>query len=90
MELTIELYKKIEKYLPIQRGNVVISNYDFLQAIFYIVENGCKWRKLPKEYGKWNSIYRRINRWAKNGVLEKVFVELEKELTSILILKHYF
>jgi transposase len=44
-----------------------------------MAENGCKWRGLPKEYGKWNSVYRRVNRWAKLGVLERLFYALAKE-----------
>ena len=40
-----------------------------LNAVLYIVENGCKWRSLPKEYGDWHVIYVRVNRWAKKGVL---------------------
>ena len=54
MKLTQEHYERIEKYLPKQRGNVK-----------YVAENGCKWRALPKEYGKWHTIYMRMNRWSK-------------------------
>jgi transposase len=45
----------------------------------YVAENGCKWRGLPKEYGNWNSIYKKANRWAKSGMLEKVLVALQEE-----------
>ena len=51
MKLTQEQYEKISKYLPKQRGNVRINNLQFLNAILYVTENGCKWRALPKEYG---------------------------------------
>ncbi|MBQ2175118.1 MAG: transposase, partial [Alphaproteobacteria bacterium] len=34
-----------------------ISNYQFLCALLYMIENGCKWRALPKKYGKWHTIY---------------------------------
>jgi len=37
---------------------------------------GCKWRRLPKEYGKWHVIYKRFNRWVKNGIIERLFREL--------------
>lgn len=33
-----------------QRGNVIINNLQFLNAILYVAENGCEWRALPKEY----------------------------------------
>ena len=44
MEITLEQYKKIEKYIPLQRGNVSMDNVQLLNALLYITENGCKWR----------------------------------------------
>ena len=79
MKITIEQYKKIEKYLPVQRGNVSMHNLQLINAILYIAENGCKWRALPKEYGNWHTIYVRMNRWSKNGVLQRVFEALQIE-----------
>ncbi|MCM1330546.1 MAG: transposase [Ruminococcus sp.] len=77
--MSYEQYKRIEEYFPVQRGNVEISNYKFINAILYIAENGCKWRALPKEYGKWNTIYKRFNRWVKNGVIERIFTAMQTE-----------
>lgn len=79
MKLTQEHHEKIEKYLPKQRGNVKVDNLQFLNAILYVAENGCKWRALPKEYGPWHTIYMRMNRWSKNGVLDRVFAALQAE-----------
>ena len=79
MKLTQEHYEKIAKHLPKQRGNVRITNIQFLNAILYVAENGCKWRALPKEYGNWHTIYVRMNRWSKSGVLDKVFTALKAE-----------
>ena len=45
----------------------------------HVAENGCKWRALPKSYGNWHTIYMRMNRWSKNGVLERVFTALQTE-----------
>src|SRR5580693_7601603 len=36
-------------------------------------KQGCTWRGLPKQFGRWHTIYMRMNRWAKNGVLNRVF-----------------
>ena len=79
MKITQEQYEKIAKHLPRQRGNVRITNIQFLNAILYVAENGCKWRALPKEYGNWHTIYVRMNRWSRNGVLDKVFKALQAE-----------
>ena len=78
MQITQEQYQKIEKHLPRQRGNVKIDNRQFLNALLYVAENGCKWRALPK-YGNWHTIYVRMNRWSKNGVLDRIFTALQAE-----------
>jgi transposase len=79
MEITAEQYKKIKDSLPIQRGNVKLENLQVLNAILYVAEQGCKWRGLPSRFGNWHSIYTRMNRWAKNGVLDLVFEKLQTE-----------
>lgn len=79
MEITKEQYNRIKKYLPIQRGNVKLDNLHLINAILYVTENGCKWRALPKEYGNWHTIYVRMNRWSKSGVLQRVFEALQVE-----------
>ena len=76
MEIREEQYARIKPLLPVQRGNVTIDNVTFINALLYICENGCKWRRLPKEYGNWHVIYKRFNRWVKVGIIEKLFQEL--------------
>jgi transposase len=79
MEITAEQYKKIRDSLPIQRGNVRLSNLQVLNAILFVVEQGCKWRGLPRRFGNWHTIYVRMNRWAKSGALDRVFEKLQLE-----------
>ena len=79
MEITYEQYRLIEGYFPTQRGNVKNENLQVLNAILYIAEHGCKWRGLPKRFGKWHTVYTRMNRWAKNGVLDRIFEALQRE-----------
>ena len=57
---------------------IKISNLGMLNAVLYVVENGCKWRRLPKEHGDWHVIYVRVNRWAKKGVLQTAFLRLQR------------
>ena len=70
MEITPVQFAQIEHFLPTQRGNVSLSNLDVLNAILYVAEHGCKWRGLPSRFGNWHTIYTRMNRWAKAGVLD--------------------
>ncbi len=77
MKITSEEFKLIKELLPKQRGNVTVSNLHVLNAVLYVAEQGCKWRALPKKFGNWHTIYTRMNRWAKQGVLDDVFSELQ-------------
>src|ERR1700731_2697612 len=79
MEITEEQYARIKDSLPVQRGNVSLTNLQVLNAILYVAEQGCKWRGLPKRFGRWHTIYMRMNRWAKNGVMDRVFEQLQLE-----------
>ena len=79
MELTEIQYQRIADCLPRQRGNVSMKNLTLLNALLYMVENGCKWRRLPSQFGNWHTIYTRMNRWSKAGVLDRVFARLQAE-----------
>ena len=79
MKITESQYRRIEACFPHQRGNVSISNLEVLNAILYVAEHGCKWRGLPLRFGNWHTIYTRMNRWAKAGVLDRVFAALQDE-----------
>ena len=72
-------YERIKDALPVQRGNVCLSNLQVLNAVLYVAEQGCKWRDLPKRFGRWHTIYTRMNRWSRNGVLDRVFEKLQME-----------
>jgi transposase len=78
MEITSAQFAVIEDRLPTQRGNVSVSNLQVLNAILYVAEHGCKWRGLPKRFGNWHTIYTRMNRWSKAGVLDRVFEQLQR------------
>ena len=79
MEITEAQYQLIAPILPVQRGNVSLPNLQVLNAILYVAEQGCKWRGLPPRFGNWHTVYMRMNRWSKNGVLDRVFEYLQRE-----------
>ena len=79
MEITQKQYERIVGCFPKQRGNVNHDNLNILNAILYVAENGCKWRNLPQKFGNWHTVYTRMNRWIKNGVLDRIFERLQHE-----------
>ncbi len=76
-EIKKEQYGLIASHLPVQRGNVRISNLTVINAIPFVAENGCKWRALPPWFGNWHTVYTRMRRWADAGVLDRLFAALQ-------------
>ena len=79
MEITADQFARSEKYLPRQRGNASHQNLAEINALLYVAENGCKWRAWSKRFGNWHTIYTRMNRWTKAGVLDRLFEKLQEE-----------
>ena len=61
-QITAKQHVKFHSYLPVQRGNVRISNIVFINAVLYILQNGCKKRALPERFGNWFTVYARLHR----------------------------
>ena len=78
MELTEAHLNRIQASLPVERGNVSMEVLNFLNAVLYVMENGCKWRRLPERFGNWHTIYTRMNRWSKTGVWDRLFAQLQQ------------
>ncbi len=45
----------------------------FMEAVWYMVRSGCKWRLLPEIYGNYRSIHRRFKRRCEKEVLAKIY-----------------
>src|SRR5438477_12469637 len=78
MKITAAQLGRIESLLPVQRGNVSVTNLQVANAIIYVAEHGSRWRGLPKRFGNWHTIYTRVSRWAKSGVLDRAFEQLQR------------
>lgn len=74
--------KRIEQMLPGKRGDpgrTAQDNRRFIEAVLWIARTGSKWRDLPTEFGRWNSVTMRFARWSRAGIWQRVFAELSQE-----------
>lgn len=55
------------------RGSSGRNNRMFVEAVLWIVRTGSPWRDLPEVFGEWNSVFRRLGRWSRKGVWERLF-----------------
>ena len=80
-EITDQQWAKINGLLPGKAGDVGRSGKDnrlFINAVLWIARSGAPWRDLPERFGPWNSAYRRFRRWAKAGIWQQVFENLQE------------
>jgi transposase len=59
-----------------RRGDKAKNDRLFLEALHFFTVQNVSWRALPKQYGKWNSVWKRFNRLSKSGVFEAFFETL--------------
>jgi transposase len=82
-------WDRIENLLPGRAGQPGVTAKDnrlFLDAVLWIAKTGAPWRDLPERFGQWNSVWRRFDRWARKGVWQKVFEQLQDPDLEWLIL----
>jgi transposase len=69
-----------------QPGVTAKDNRLFLDAVLWIAKTGAPWRDLPDRFGKWNSVWKRFDRWARKGTWQTVFERLQDPDLEWLIL----
>ncbi len=43
-----------------------------LRGIFWILDNGAKWKDLPREFGAKSSVHKYFTLWVREGVFEAI------------------
>ena len=88
--ITDELWAKISPHLPGKAtdcGVTAADNRLFIEAVLWRARTGSPWRDLPKDFGNWNSVFKRFRRWTRKGIFERLFslVSGEPDLEYALI-----
>jgi putative transposase len=79
-DLTDAQWGLIEPHLPAPYDIGRTREVDFravLNAIFYVVREGCQWRAVPRDYGvHWRTVYGYFRQWSADGTLETLHAAL--------------
>jgi transposase len=76
VKLQDQEWKKIHEFLrecPQVYVGSVRKCRRFVEGVLWVSRSGSQWRLLPREYGNWNSVYKRFARWCEQGVWEQMF-----------------
>lgn len=75
-------WDRIYNYLS-EFPDIYVRNEDscrkFVEAVFWLARSGAQWRLLPREYGDWNTVYRRFSDWADKGIWYKMLYYFAKD-----------
>ena len=45
---------------------------ELVNAILYVLKNGCLWRDVPGEFPPWGTVYWYFSKWQDSGVLDEI------------------
>src|ERR1700722_9759100 len=82
-------WERIKDLLPGKPGDPGVTAKDnrlFIDAVLWIAKTGAPWRDLPGRSGKWNSVWRRFDRWARKNIWRKLFGQFQDDDLEWLIL----
>jgi len=73
-QFTDEMWRSVEPLLPSSgsRGRPWNDHRRTVEGICWRLRTGCAWRQVPSEFGPWQTLWRRYDRWAKDGTWDKI------------------
>jgi transposase len=80
-DLTAAQWRQIEAISPGKagdRGRTAADHRTFVNGVMWGLRSGARWQHLPARYGHWKSGPKRLTRWAKAGVWERLLAMLRE------------
>jgi putative transposase len=82
-DLTDAQWEIFKPYMPVAKTGGYPRSVDIrevLNAIFYLIANGIKWRAMPHDFPKWQSVYTYFRAWEENGTWGKLNTQLRTQI----------
>jgi hypothetical protein len=73
--LTPAHWERIASLLPPQRpptGRPASDHRQILQGMLWVMAAGTSWRQIPPQFGPWQTIYSRFQRWKREALWEQI------------------
>jgi putative transposase len=53
---------------------------EILNAIFYVLHEGCTWRGLPHDFPPWQTVYTYFRHWQRLGIWQRIHAQLKAQV----------
>ena len=80
--LTDEQWARVEPLLPSNegcQGRPFENNRRVVNGMIYRYRAGIAWRDLPREFGPWQTVWKRHRRYAEDGTWDRVLTQILAE-----------
>jgi transposase len=80
--LTDEMWARIEPLLPPLKGAMgrpATPHRPVIEGIVYRYRTGVAWRDVPREFGPWQTVWKRHNKFAKDGTWDRLLTALQAQ-----------
>jgi transposase len=76
-------FARLQPLLPNKpRGVPRVDDRRVISAMVNVIRGGLMWRDAPAAYGPHKTLYNRLIRWSRAGVLDRIFATLAGESTA--------
>jgi putative transposase len=82
-DLTEEQWLLLKDWLPDAKPGGRPRNTDLrevINALLYLVRNGCTWRGLPHDFPHWRTVYGYYRAWIEDGTWDQIVAELRPQV----------
>lgn len=80
------MWERIEPLLPVsvgRRGRNFRDHRQVIEGILYRLRTSVPWRDLPDCYGPWQTVWKRHNRFSKDGTWDRVLAVLHAQAEAL-------
>ena len=79
-------WKRILPQLPKEKARGRPRKHDLrriVDGIFYLLQSGCQWDMLPKDFPPWQTVYRYFRDWRKDGTWARLHDALYRDIRDL-------
>ncbi len=79
-----ETWAVLGPLFPVRKatGRRPVENRVVVEAVAWRYRTGAPWRDLPERFGKWNTVYKKFDTWAKTGVWAGVLEQVQQQAAA--------